>query len=555
MKNANFKLQNQRRIENFNFFILHFSFCNAAVILAFFLSLCVLPAALAGQPQDLEEQTRAIAAELRCPVCQNLSVADSPSELAQQMRALVQEQLQEGKSSDEVKKFFVSKYGDWVLLAPPKKGFSFLLWVLPYTAAFLGLVFVALVTQRWVRRKQELTPEAAAGTAEDGESQRDFLLGEQARLDTELKEIEFDFQAGKLSEGDYDGLRRNLETQSAAVGKRLDATPVVPPRSAMARAPEKKDSAAAARPTKRWQLAAGGLFLLLFGLTLGVLLTKSLRPRGSEQDSITGDFLTGTPSGGGAADALLAQGRAAFEQGNWSQAIEAFKKVLASDPNQPEAHAYMGLILAQAGHLEGALTAFDRALAAAPNLSMALWGKGMVLYQTGGDPAEARRLLQKVSGLMPPGLEKEEVDKTIAQMAQGGNAKTPATKPAPPSAQSAPAGGEKIEGVVDVDPKLKGKIDGQSVLFIIARSASGAGGPPLAVKRIASPKFPVAYSLSAQDIMMQGTSFSGKIFLSARLDKDGNPTTKEPGNLAGEYRKNPVDVGSKKIDIVLDQAQ
>ncbi len=508
----------------------------------------------AAQPPDLEEQTRAIAAELRCPVCQNLSVADSPSELAQQMRALVQEQLQEGKSPEEIKKFFVSKYGDWILLAPPKKGFSLLLWVLPYTAAFLGLVFVVFVTRRWVRRKHEVTPAAAAGTPETGQSQRDFLFGERTRFDAELKELEFDFQAGKLSEGDYGGLRRNLEAQVAAVGKRLDATPVVPPRSATARAPEKKDSAAGARPTKRWQLAAGGLFLLLFGLTLGVLLTKSLRPRGSEQDSITGDFLTGTPSGSGA-DALLAQGRAAFEKGNWSQAIETFKKVLASDPNQPEAHAYMGLILAQAGHLDGALTAFDRALAAAPNLPMALWGKGMVLYQTGGDPAEARRLLQKVSGLMPPGPEKEEVDKTIAQMAQGGNAKTPTTKPTPPSAQSAPASGEKIEGVVDVDPKLKGKINGQAVLFIIAKSTSGAGGPPLAVKRIASPKFPVAYSLSAQDVMMQGTPFSGKVFLSARLDKDGNPTTKEPGNLTGEYKKNPADVGAKKVDIVLDRTQ
>jgi len=553
MQTVNFKLQNHRTTGNFNFCIFHFSLCNATTTLVLLLSLWALSAIAAAAQPDLEEQTRAIAAELRCPVCQNLSVADSPSELAQQMRALVQEQLQEGKSPEEIKKFFVSKYGDWVLLAPPKKGFSLLLWVLPYTAAFLGLVFVVFVTRRWVRRKQEVTPAAAAGTPEPGQSQRDFLLGEQARLDTELKEIEFDFQAGKLSEGDYDGLRRNLEAQAAAVGKRLDATPVFPPRSATARAPEKKDSAAGARPNKRWQLAAGGLFLLLFGLTLGVLLTKSLRPRAS-QDSITGDFLTGTPSGGGA-DALLAQGRAAFEQGNWSQAIETFKKVLASDPNQPEAHAYMGLILAQAGHLDGALTAFDRALAAAPNLSMALWGKGMVLYQTGGDPAEARRLLQKVSGLMPPGPEKEEVDKTIAQIAQGGNVKTPTAKPAPPSAQSAPAAGEKIEGVVDLDPKLKSKIDGQAVLFIIARSTSGAGGPPLAVKRIASPKFPVAYSLSAQDVMMQGTPFSGKVFLSARLDKDGNPTTKEPGNLAGDYKKNPVDVGSKKIDIVLEAAR
>jgi cytochrome c-type biogenesis protein CcmH len=294
-------------------------------------------------------------------------------------------------------------------------------------------------------------------------------------------------------------------------------------------------------------LAAGAVFLLLFGLTLGVLLTQSLRPRASEQDSITGDFMTGTPQTAGGADALLAQGRAAFEQRNWAKAIELFKKVLEADPNHPEAHAYMGLILAQAGHTDGALMAFDRALAAAPNFPPALWGKGMVLYQTGGDPAAARGLLQRVSAMMPPGPEKEEVEKTIAQLAQNGG-KPPAAAPA------SPAAGARIEGVVDVDPKLKGKIAG-GVLFIIARSTSSAGGPPLAVKKIAAPKFPVSYSLSSQDVMMPGTPFSGKVFLTARLDQDGNPTTKEPGNVAGEYRKNPVDVGGKKIDIVLDQVQ
>jgi len=543
MKNANFKLQNQRRIGNFNFFILHFSFCNAAVILAFFLSLWVLPAALAGQPPDLEEQTRAIAAELRCPVCQNLSVADSPSEMAQQMRALIAEQVKEGKSPDEVKNFFVSKYGDWVLLAPPARGFSLLLWVLPGVVAVAGFILVVLLMRRWVRRKHEVTPTLP----EDGESRRTFLHGEQARLEAELKELEFDFQAGRLSEADYNGLRRDLDAQEAAVLKRLEAMPAERPQSAAVRAPEKKIPAMEPRPLRRWPLVTGGLFLLIFGLTLGVLLTQSLRPRGSAQDSITGDFLTGTQPAGGT-DALLAQGRAAFEQRNWAQAIELFKKVLASDPNQPEAHAYMGLILAQAGHADGALMAFDRALATAPNFPPALWGKGMVLSQTGGDPAEARRLLQKVSGMMPPGPKKEEVDKTIAQLGKDGKNK-------PSGAQASPAAGAQIQGTVDIDPKAKSKNDGQAVLFIIARSTSSAGGPPLAVKRIASPKFPVAYSLSAQDVMMPGAPFSGKLFVSARLDQDGNPTTKEPGNLAGEYRKNPVDVGAKKIDIVLEQVQ
>ena len=86
----------------------------------------------AADPPDLEDQTRVLAAELRCVVCQNLSVADSPSEMAQQMRAIVREQLQAGRTPQEVRDFFVSKYGEWVLLKPKTSGMSLLLWVLPY---------------------------------------------------------------------------------------------------------------------------------------------------------------------------------------------------------------------------------------------------------------------------------------------------------------------------------------------------------------------------------------------------------------------------------------
>jgi cytochrome c-type biogenesis protein CcmH len=518
------------------------------------LVLLLTPPLFASQPPDIEEQTRAIAAELRCPVCQNLSVADSPSELAQQMRALVKEQLEQGKNPEEVKAFFVSKYGDWVLLAPPAKGFSLVLWVVPYVAALLGLGLVVLAMRRWVKKSHATAPveirQEFARSPEDNESRRVFLRDERPRLDAEMKELEFDFQSGKLSEADYTGLRRDLETRAAALTQQLES---LPPEARARISPDKtpgrkkETSPAPPRSLRSWHIAAGGLFLLLFGLALGVLLTQAVRPRGSAQETMTGDFLTGTRPAGGP-DALLAQGRAAFERQNWAQAIESFKKVLEADPSQPEAHAYMGLILAQAGHNDGALMAFDRALAAEPNFPLALWGKGMLLYQTGGDPAEARRLLEKVSAMIPAGPEKEQVDKTIAQLAAGGKGK-------PPGAQPTPAAGAQIEGVVDIDPKLKGKTDGRGVLFIIARSTSGGSGPPLAVKRIADPKFPVAYSLAAEDVMMPGAAFSGKLSVSARLDKDGNVATKEPGNLSGEYKKNPVNVGAKKVDIVLYPAE
>src|SRR5581483_7631581 len=79
--------------------------------------------------------------------------------------------------------------------------------------------------------------------------------------------------------------------------------------------------------------------------------------------------------------------------------------------------------------------------------------------------------------------------------------------------------------------------------------------PRLAVKKVPSPKFPFSYSLSAKDVMMPGAVFSGKLYVTARLDKDGDPLTHSPEDLAGEYSKNPVDVGSKKVDFVLAPAR
>ena len=89
---------------------------------------------------------------------------------------------------------------------------------------------------------------------------------------------------------------------------------------------------------------------------------------------MTGDFLTGTA--GSESAQFLQEGKSAFAKQDWPKAIEAFKQALAVDPNQPEAHAYMGFILVQAGHADGALLAFEKALAVAPNLADGTVGKG-----------------------------------------------------------------------------------------------------------------------------------------------------------------------------------
>lgn len=97
----------------------------------------------------LEVRTSALAAELRCAVCQGISIQESPSALAREMRAVVKEQLRDGRTPDEVKEFFVAAYGEWILLSPRPRGLNLLLYVLPGLLLLGGAALVALLVRRW----------------------------------------------------------------------------------------------------------------------------------------------------------------------------------------------------------------------------------------------------------------------------------------------------------------------------------------------------------------------------------------------------------------------
>jgi cytochrome c-type biogenesis protein CcmH/NrfF len=105
----------------------------AAAALVALLGLAALTA-LRGAPPGRAEQAGAIAADLRCPDCQGLSVAESHTTAAGAIRAEIDEQLAAGRSADQVRQSFVDRYGEWILLAPT----SPLPWLVPLVALLAG---------------------------------------------------------------------------------------------------------------------------------------------------------------------------------------------------------------------------------------------------------------------------------------------------------------------------------------------------------------------------------------------------------------------------------
>ncbi|MEE2997177.1 MAG: cytochrome c-type biogenesis protein [Pseudomonadota bacterium] len=115
----------------------------------------IAPAALAVEPDEIltdltmEKRARQISKELRCLVCQNQSIDDSDAPLARDLRLLVRERLLAGDSDEETVSFIVDRYGDFVLLRPPFKTSTLILWIGPLLILISGIFGVVL----WHRRR------------------------------------------------------------------------------------------------------------------------------------------------------------------------------------------------------------------------------------------------------------------------------------------------------------------------------------------------------------------------------------------------------------------
>ncbi|MDH3702688.1 MAG: cytochrome c-type biogenesis protein CcmH [Alphaproteobacteria bacterium] len=144
----------------------------AATIAAFAVTaLAVEPGEVLKDPA-LEARARTLSSEIRCLVCQNQSIDESDADLARDMRRLVRERLAAGDSDQEIRDYLIKRYGDFVMLRPPVKRSTWLLWFGPILV-LLGAAAVMIVYFRSRRRTS-----ATAALADDERSRLDALLAE-----------------------------------------------------------------------------------------------------------------------------------------------------------------------------------------------------------------------------------------------------------------------------------------------------------------------------------------------------------------------------------------
>ena len=117
----------------------------------------------ASESEQFGVRFKKLSNELRCPTCQGLSVKDSEAGFSTSIKGKIRELMKQGESDEEIIAYFVERYGEWILRAPPVSGFNLVLWVLPGSSIVTGLLWVLYRSKNWAEKPTKemirLTPE------------------------------------------------------------------------------------------------------------------------------------------------------------------------------------------------------------------------------------------------------------------------------------------------------------------------------------------------------------------------------------------------------------
>lgn len=153
------------------------------LLLAPLVARAVQPDEIMTDPR-LEARARSLSAQLRCLVCQNESIDESHADLARDLRVLVRERLQAGDRDDQIRAFLVLRYGDFILLKPPFKLETWLLWGAPFLILIAGggIIFVAR------RRQKSLAQANSLSLSEAERAKLEAMLGEEGSLKRQIED-------------------------------------------------------------------------------------------------------------------------------------------------------------------------------------------------------------------------------------------------------------------------------------------------------------------------------------------------------------------------------
>ncbi|SDY66239.1 cytochrome c-type biogenesis protein CcmH [Modestobacter sp. DSM 44400] len=348
-------------------------------------------------PATPHERAVAVERTLRCPTCQGLSVADSPSSIAAGMRQQVEQQVAAGATADQIRGYFVNRYSDWILLAPPRRGIGWLLWLAPAVALLAGGLLVARTLRRRASTapgRSEEIPAAeldAAAVFATAPPTADLVEPVAAAL-ADLHAARLDADVDPAGEADVDGALARLAVALRDHPEPVVASPPDPDHSpelepAEALEPGEAPAGADGRPAaprRRVSRYALGAAAVLFAGLLAVTLTRAVgdRPAGAV---ITGDFASAPPAAAsGAAGAQLA----------------ALRDATRARPQDPAAWLTYATALDQAGQLADAEPAYRTALALDPGNTPATEQYAWLLTR-GGAPKEALPLLTPLAQERP----------------------------------------------------------------------------------------------------------------------------------------------------------
>jgi len=121
------------------------------------------PGRAGTDPLDAAREARVqrLGKQIRCPVCQGVSIADSPSSMARAQLDKVRELVAEGRTDEEIYQYFVARYGEWALLSPSKQGVTSVLWLAPALLILAGVAFIAMQVKKKPRSAAPPAPPAA----------------------------------------------------------------------------------------------------------------------------------------------------------------------------------------------------------------------------------------------------------------------------------------------------------------------------------------------------------------------------------------------------------